>query len=399
MSIRETTFAQSDAVTRRTQNIQTVTYYVAFVALGLVMTSLGPTLSSLAEHTGATLSQIGILFTMRSIGALAGSLAGSRLYDHIPGNPVMGVMLLLMVLALAVIPLVPMLWLLSLVMLALGIAESTFDVGGNTLLVWVHRSKVAPYMNGLHFFFGVGAFLSPVIIAQAILLSGDIIWAYWTLALLVLPVALWLLRAPNPIPQSVADGASFRHADNRLVALTALFFFLYVGAEVGFGGWIAAYADTLNLADKAGAAYLTAGFFGAFTLGRLLSIPIVARFDLRSVLVVDLAGCLLSLAVIALWPTSLEVVWLGTLGVGLSMASVFPGMFSLSEPKMSITGKIAGLFFTGGSLGAMSVPWLIGQLFERIQPQAMMGFLFVIMALALAVFWLLAYRFDPAKSV
>ena len=35
----------------------------------------------------------------------------------------------------------------------------------NPLLVWVHGDEVGPAMNGLHFFFGVGAFLSPIIIA------------------------------------------------------------------------------------------------------------------------------------------------------------------------------------------------------------------------------------------
>jgi len=38
-------------------------------------------------------------------------------------------------------------------------------------------------MNALHFFFGVGAFVSPIIVAQAILMTGDITWAYWVLAL------------------------------------------------------------------------------------------------------------------------------------------------------------------------------------------------------------------------
>ena len=48
----------------------------------------------------------------------------------------------------------------------MGVAEGALDVGGNTLLIWVHRHKVGPFMNGLHFFFGAGAFLSPIIIAQ-----------------------------------------------------------------------------------------------------------------------------------------------------------------------------------------------------------------------------------------
>ena len=88
------------------------------------------------------------------------------------------------------IPVVPLLWLLAAVLLILGLGEGALDVGGNTLLVWGYREKVAPYMNALHFFFGVGAFISPIIVAQAIQATGDIMLAYWALAVLMLP-AFW----------------------------------------------------------------------------------------------------------------------------------------------------------------------------------------------------------------
>ncbi len=393
MSIFETTILKKTFITEhKKQMTQTASYYVAFIALGLVIASLGPTLASLAEQTGTRLSQIGILFTVRSMGGLLGALLGSRLYDRSSGHPVMGVMLLILVLTMSLIPLMPLLWFLGLVIFVLGFAESTLDVGGNTMLVWVHGHKVAPFMNGLHFFFGVGAFLSPIIIAQAVLMNGDITWAYWILALLLLPVAIWLMRVPSPARQIDSANRPIRSANYFFVGLTALLFLLYVGAEVGFGGWIFSYAVALNLADKTMAAYLTSGFYGAFTVGRLLSIPLVAHFRPRSVLLSDLAGSLFSLGLIVLWPTSSVVVWLGTLGFGLSMASIFPTVFSMAERKMTITGQIAGTFFVGATLGAMSIPWLVGQLFELMQPQAMMVFLLIDLALASVVVIILHRR-------
>ncbi|NJN94713.1 MAG: MFS transporter [Anaerolineales bacterium] len=145
---------------------KTAAYYLAFVALGLTSATLGPTLPNLAEHTRSNLREISYLFTARSLGYLIGSFLGGRLFDRKPGHPVMALMLVGMVAALVVIPLIPALWLLIAVMLFLGLVEGAVDVGGNTLLVWVHRHRVGPYMNGLHFFFGVGAFLSPLIVAQ-----------------------------------------------------------------------------------------------------------------------------------------------------------------------------------------------------------------------------------------
>ncbi len=368
---------------------KTAAYYLAFIALGLTSASLGPTLPGLAENTHTHLREISFLFTARSLGYLLGSFFGGRLYDRRPSHPVMGLMIIGVALALALIPTVSLLWILVGLLLILGLAEGGVDVGGNTLLVWVHRHQVGPYMNGLHFFFGIGAFLSPLIIAQAVLVSGTISWAYWILAMLVVPAALWLLRLPSPVAQKVSKDGSVGQVNHRLVALIVLFFFLYVGSEVAFGGWIFTYAVELKIATETVAAYLTSAFWGALTVGRLLAIPIAARVRPRYILLGDVVGCIVSVGLILAWPGSLAAVWLGTLGMGLSMASIFPTMLSLAERRMTVTGQVTGWFFVGASAGGMSLPWLIGQLFESTGPQVVMTAILVDLVLALGILFVL----------
>ena len=83
-------------------------------------------------------------------------------------------------------------------MFLIGIFVGAADVGGNTLLVWLHGQKVQPYMNGLHFFFGLGAVLSPIIFAQFLRLTENITWGYWTIGLLIIPISFWILCLPSP---------------------------------------------------------------------------------------------------------------------------------------------------------------------------------------------------------
>jgi len=365
---------------------KTVVYYAAFIALGLATASLGPTLSGLAQHTRTRLSEISFLFAARALGYLIGSLVSGRLYDRAPGHWVMGVALICMAVMLALAPVMPILGLLTVVMLILGMSEGGVDVGGNTLLVWVHRGQVGPFMNGLHFFFGVGAFLAPLIIAQAILMSGDVTWAYWALAVLALPAAVGALRLPSPPHQSSVPASRTGSVSASLIILIVLFFFLYVGAEASFGGWIFTYTITLGLSSQAAAAYLTSAFWGALTVGRLLAIPMATRMRPRSILLIDLIGCLISVGFILLWPGSLTAVWLGALGTGLAMASVFPTTISLAESRMNITGQVTSWFFVGASLGGMTVPWTIGQLFESIGPRVTMMTILADLVLATGVF-------------
>lgn len=386
MSLSETTVSTKSLFADSGRLSKTAGYYAAFVALGLAEAALGTTLPGLAEQTQTGLREISVLFVARSLGYLLGALLGGHLYDRMPGHPVMAAVLVGITLSLALIPVMPALWLLSLVLLLLGVAQSTLDVGGNTLLVWVHRREVGPFMNGLHFFFGVGAFLSPIVVARAILLSGGISWAYWILALLTAPAALWLLRLPSPVSPHTTTDAPTGRTNYLMVVLVSLFFFLFVGAEISFGGWIFSYAVALNLTGEASAAYLTAGFWGALTVSRLLAVPIAARFRPRNILLADLLVCMASIALILLRSDSLLVTWVGALGAGASLASVFPTALAWAERHLPVTGRVTGWFIVGGSAGSMTLPWLIGQLFESVGPRVMMLAIFGDLLLAVGLF-------------
>jgi len=365
-------------------------YFGAFVALGLAAATMGPTLPGLAENTHTELSGISFLFMTRAAGYMLGSLLSGHLYDRMAGHPVMVGGLIAMAVTMVLVPVVPLLWLLAAILLVTGLAEGAIDVGGNTLLVWVHRSRVGPYMNGLHFFFGLGAFLTPIFIAQALLLTGDFKWAYWFLALLIIPIAVWLIRLPSPPAIKEPSSASPARSSNNFVAmLAALFMFLYVGAELAYAGWIYTYAVALDLATVTAAAYLTSVFWGSLTLGRLIGIPIAARWRPRTILLVDLVGSLASIGVILLWPSSSLVIWVASFGFGLFMASVFPTVITWAGRRMTMSGRITSWFLLGAATGAMTFPWLIGQVFEPFGPQSAMVITFVIVLGSLALFFLL----------
>jgi len=375
----------------RTVIYQTIGYFAIFIGLGMTAASLGPTLPGLAAHTGSTLSQISFLFTGRAFGYLLGSLRGGRAFDRLPGHTLLVFLIAGMGIMLALVPVSARLWLLTVLLFVLGLFEGATDVGGNTLLVWVHQQRVGPYMNALHFFFGVGAFFSPIIAAQALLRTNNINWVYWLLAIYMVPVALWIVRLPSPksphdVQTQLNGDTTTRIANPTLVGILTLFFILYVGAESGFGGWIFTYATTLDLATPATAAYLTSVFWGVFTIGRLFGIPLAVRFKPQTMLVWDLAGCLISMIVILLYPGSLLALAIGAGGLGLSMASMFPNMLVYAEQRMPLSGRITRWFFVGAGVGGMILPWLLGQIFVSIGPQAIMWAILLDLIMIVGIF-------------
>lgn len=361
-------------------------YYAAIFALGLAAAVLGPTLPGLAQHTHTDLRTVSFLFTARAFGYMLGSIQSGRWYDHWPGHAVLAAGLLLMAVTMVLTPLMSFLGALTAAILALGVADGMLDVGSNTLLVWVYRHKVGPWMNGLHFCFGLGALLAPVVVAQALAISGDITYAYWALAVLMLPGAFWLFRLPSPtVPTGAYEGPA-EQGNHVLVVLIALFTALYVGAEVGFGGWIFSYAVALNLSDGPGAAYLTAAFWGALTVGRLLAVPLAMRVRPSTIVLGDLVGCLASVGMMLLSAHSVIAIWLGTGGLGLFMASIFPTTLVFAERLLVMTGRVTGWFLVGASLGAMSLPWLMGQLFELMGPRVLLSTIMAALMVATSVF-------------
>ncbi len=353
---------------------QTVAYFIAFAALGMAMASLGPTLPGLAQQTRSTVSDISFLFTVRSFGFLLGSLFGGRFYDRLPGHSVMAGTIVAVSAAMATMPLVDELPLLLTVMLVLGTAEGALGVGGNALMVWVHGSRVAPFMNALHFSYGVGGFISPLIIARTLSSNNAVRMPYFVLAVLILPAAILLLRLASPQSATVEteDRPSGGKSNYWLVFLIALLLCLYIGAEVSWGSWIYSYVLKLNIGNESMAAYLTSLFWGSLTIGRLLGVPIGARFRPRAILLADLAGCFVSIGIAIIWPTSITAITVATVCAGLSMASIYPTALTFAERRMRITGQITGFLIVGGSVGGMIVPLLIGQMFESIGPRVMM---------------------------
>jgi FHS family Na+ dependent glucose MFS transporter 1 len=355
---------------------RTLGYYWLIFCMGLNMAVLGPTLPTLAAQTQARVGDMGQLFLFGAIGGVLGTLYGGRLFDRLRGHVVLGVAQIVSGLLMLCIPFMPALgWLLAVVVIK-GVLDGITNNGVNTLLVWTHREKVSPYMNGLHFCFGLGAFLSPLVMAQVVDISGAYRWVYVGLAALTALAGVRMVTmAGSPLathPAESEPGAvQPRHIPYSVVLAAALFLFFYVGAEIAFGNWVYTYAVELKLAQAVQAAYLTSGFWLAFTVGRLLSVPLATRFAPRQIITVALLGCVFFMGLVFVFADSVAVLWLTALGVGFCMAPVYPSGFTLAVQGLKLTARASGVILLGDSFGGMILPWLVGQVLEATGPRAM----------------------------
>jgi len=354
-------------------------YCGATFTLGMMIASLGPTLPSLAELTNSSLSSTGALFSMRSLGYLLGSLFFGRAYDRFRGNRILAVILIISAILITLVPLSSILILTAFLLLIIGLSLGGIDVGSNTLTVWHYQQKASPYLNALYLFAGFGGLLIPLLTGQILFLTDRVHAAYWILALLILPAAFWVFNQPSPNPLVSHENEDKKEHDLLLIAFFGILFFLFVGTEVSFGGWIYTYTLIQKLGQISTASLMNANFWLALTIGRLLAIPISARIQPEKILQVNIITAIISLGIIILLPSSLIGVSIGTFIFGIALASNFPMTFSIAKKYLNITGKLTGILWALGSLGAIITPWLIGGLIESFSPLALITTLFIYM--------------------
>lgn len=377
---------------------QTICCYVAFVAIGLAAGLLGPTLVGLAKQTGSSFAAIGFVFTVHSFGYVVGSTVFGKFYDRAAGHKILAVMIVALSAALLLIPMAAELWMLLCAALLLGTAEGTGQVGVNTLLVWLYDRKSTPFLNGAHFFFGVGALTSPIIVAQFLTNGYEFGAAYRFVAVLILPAILLFLLVPSPAVKNQEKAEDSQPLRYGLIALVAVFYFVYLGAEISFGGWISTFAVSLNLGDEATAAYLASAFWSALTFGRLVAIPLSVKLKPRTLLIADLILALVGFAVIGFGGASYAWTLTGTIIVGASFASIYPTMFAFAGNRLSVTGRVAGFFVMGGSFGSMLFPFLAGLSFERSGARSLILMNSIMVASALAVLFVVLAAFPKKQS-
>jgi len=375
-------------------------YAIVYISVGIGISMLGPLLPFLADQVSVSLGRMGFAFTAQNLGYLIGSLSGGWLFDRVRTHRLMTLFLLVMILTGFLIPLMSWFSTLLIVLFFFGLGVGAIDVGTNLNMVWIFQSGVGPYLNALHFIFGIGAFFTPLIITTVLgWTGGSLSWAIWALMLLFIPGLLGLVSSPspeNPASAKTASPEKVRHVGIILMLILAIFF--AVGVQIGFSGWIFSYVSESGIADIATASRITALFWASLSLGRLIAIPISKKVAPGTMVLFNFSLLTLVVIFLLIWPTHPVMMWIGAAGVGLATSILFPMLLSYAKTLVNMTGRVTGLLFLGSSLGMMILPLLLGQMFDRFGGFAMILVVFGASLLGLGIIILLRFQRASIKA-
>lgn len=384
--------------------ISTAIYFAAFTGLGLIVAAPGPIFLALAKQTDEPIDAVGTIFITRAIGYVVGGVTAGWLLDRFPkyGNAVLAISVAVCSVCTMVVPMTASLTIVCVLFTSHGVTRGFLGSCGTTLLIVLHGKAVQPFMQALHLCFGIGAFVSPLLLSAVMGDSkssdyGKVFYLYASYFGL-LAVALFLVPSPTVPSATVPTGEAEEQGDDdhwRFKASIAVFLGLYVGTEAAFGGFLYSYGVLhLGMTSK-DAHLLTAVFWGLLAIGRLVAVPLSVTVRPSSMIMVNLVGCFVATLAMALSPESPTVLWIVTAVLGGSMASIFPNAYNLASTSTTVSGKVASSFQVGAACGEMALPALAGVLFTQIGPPSYPFVILVSTCIMAGAFGLCLY-FSPA---
>ena len=279
-----------------------------------------------------------------------------------------------------------------------GLGAGAIDASVNHYVANHYSSSV---MNFLHCFYGVGAVISPTIMALALRLARWNEGYRWTsfiqtgiLLIVILSLPLWKRQEASDaeeVRESAGIGEALRVPG---VPLTLIAFFSYCAGEATCFLWTPSYfAGTRPyLGDETVAAFGSL-IFGGLMLGRLISGFVSNKLGDRRLIRIGILVELLGILLVFLPLKGYVVAAIGFVVVGIGMGPVYPAIQHMAPANFGArhSAAVIGLQMASAYVGSTFMPMVFGLLQQAVGIAVMPEWLLVFALMNIGMLEL-AYR-------
>lgn len=355
-----------------------VIIYLAFISLGLPDSLLGAAWPVMQSDLGAPLETAGFLFMAIAGGTIISSLASGKVLNKFGTSKVTTVSVLMTAGALLGFHFAPSAVWLFVCAIPLGLGAGAVDSGLNDYVATHYK---AHHMSWLHCFWGVGATLGPIIMAQFI--SEQSSWrnGYFAISgiqfalviILFITLPLWnrvtsnsniiLKEDPEDSKGELyeEDAKDIKPLQMKGVKLSLATFLFYCGVESTVGLWGSSYLVNVKELQVALAAQWVSFYYAGITIGRFITGFITFKISnltlIRMGQIIALVG-----AALLFFPLPSTFSLVGFIMIGLGLAPIFPCMLHETPTRFgkkhskTIMGYQMAVAYTGSTF----MPPLLG---------------------------------------
>lgn len=372
--------------------------YLIFVSLGLPDSLLGSGWPKMQVEFGVPSSYAGYVFMMISAMTIISALLSPKLIQRLHVKWIVTVSIMLTIFGLLGFSFCTQYWMLLVCAIPYGLGAGAIDAAMNH---YVANNYSGAVMNFLHCFYGVGAMISPYLMALAIKVAhwneGYRWTAFLQIGILLVVISSWSLWQQNDskADESKIDSVGIKETIKQPgIMVTLLAFFAYSASEATCFLWVPSYfAGTRTGISSELVASFGSLIFGGLMLGRLIAGFIANRLGdrrmIRSGTMVELIGILLT----ALPIKGYLVAAIGFLIIGIGMGPIYPSIQHMAPINFGkrYSAAVIGLQMAFAYTGSTFMPTVFGILQQKLGIWIMPLYLLVFAGLSFALLEL-SYR-------
>lgn len=353
--------------------------YLIFISLGLPDSLLGSGWPKMQMVFGVPSSYAGYVSMTISFMTIISALLSPRMIRRFHTKWIVVFSIFLTVLGLLGFSICGQYWMLFLFAIPYGLGAGSIDASVNHYVANHYSSSV---MNFLHCFYGVGAVISPTIMALALKLARWNEGYRWTsyiqagiLFVVILSLPLWK-QNESMDEEELRDSAGIRETLGVPgVLLTLVAFFSYCAGEATCFLWTPSFfaGIRIELSEETIAAFGSL-IFGGLMLGRLISGFISNRLGDKLLIRIGIAVELIGIILVFLPANSYIVTAVGFVVIGTGMGPIYPAIQHMAPTNFGArySAAVIGLQMASAYIGSTFMPMAFGHLQQafgiRIMP-------------------------------
>lgn len=338
--------------------------YFTFLASGFMMMIMGAIMPYLIEEYGISYNTAGTYLSLFACGNLFSSYYIHWFIKRFGKKTSIVVFSSLVTIGYLTLTLTQIAAILAGCFLFIGVGRGSISNVDNSLI-----NDYAPgeskYLNYLHMFFAVGAFLAPL--AVVALMGLGLTWKGVVLCCLALSSAMFLVYCILPIDNTpkprnmvaeTSEGKKSIFSDTSFFLGCGLLFF-YVGAENAMVGWLVTYLRNSGIMSGSQAQYAFSSLWIVMIVGRFISAHLASVVKNTTILLV---GALAALIMFGVFIVSVNpyVLLVAILGIGLFFAPMYPTTISVCGRLLQGNTKAMGTLLAVAGLGGVIIPYVVG---------------------------------------
>jgi len=346
--------------------------YLAFISLGLPDSLLGSAWPTMQAVFHVPSSYAGYVSMTISFMTILSALAGPKLIKKFSTKWIVIVSIFLTIAGLLGFSFATQYWMLFLFAVPYGLGAGSIDASLNHYVANHYSSSV---MNFLHCFYGLGAIISPNLMALALKYARWNEGYRWTAyiqigILLVCILSLPLWKSSGKEEQETEENAGIMEALKAPgVIFTLIAFFAYCAGEATCFLWTSSYfAGTKQGMSGELVAAFGSLIFGGLMLGRLISGFVSNRLGDRLLIRIGIAVEFAGILLIALPFKGYIPGAVGFLIAGIGMGPVYPAIQHMAPSSFGkkYSAAVIGLQMASAYLGSTFMPTVFGKLQQAV---------------------------------